>query len=683
MSVPGSPFTTERSGAAPVACPMCREHEPSPTAAGQHDQASWRVVLVGPPNVGKSTLFHRLTGRYVTVSNYPRTSVEVTHGQGKVAGHDVHVVDTPGMYSLVPTTEEERVARTLVFEEGNDVLVHVIEARCLRRGLSMTLELMELGKPMVVVLNMMDELEHHGLELHPDLLAERLGIEVVPVVAVRGDGTEHLRQAVARAVRRQEGTPQPPVRGEVLAGAVNEVAAALEARYPFGRRAVASLLLQDDEEAWDRVQEAERGGAARAEEAVRRVEASLTAPVAYLSAMERRAAADELLGGVVLIREDRSAGAREKLGRWLSRPFPGIPVLLLVLWLGLYEFVGHFGAGVLVDWLEGSLFLSHVNPFLERLFGGIPWEAVRNLWVGDYGLLTLGLRYAIAIILPIVGTFFLFFSLLEDSGYLPRLALLVDRTFKRIGLNGQAVIPIVLGFACDTMATMVARTLETRRERVLATMLLALAIPCSAQLGVILAILSGRPVALGVWTAVLVGTFLLVGLIGARVLPGRPAAFHMELPPLRLPRAANVARKTASRVHWYLLEVLPLFLLASVLLWAGEVTGLLSRVMDGMEPVVGALGLPPQASSVFLLGFFRRDYGAAGLYELQRTGALDVVSLIVAAVTLTLFVPCVAQFLMMWKERGPKTASAIFVFALTFAFGVGFTLNLALRGLGL
>ncbi len=672
----------EESGA----CPMCsppraRRSAPIPSGSAP-EEAAWRVALVGAPNVGKSTLFHRLTGRYVTVSNYPRTSVEVTYGVGRLDGHVARVVDTPGLYSLSPTTEEERVSRRLVLEEGIDALVHVVEARCVARSLPLTLDLMELGKPLVLALNMVDELDPLGLELRPDLLALRLGLDVVPIVAVTGEGVTELERAILRAIRAGE-APEPVRRRPDVAVAVEAVTGALSGRYAMPRRAVASFLLQADEETQAMVEATETDGGRRAGEAIREVAAGTQDGTAYRSAVERHEVARSLAEHVLERTGERRVRVAERLGRWLARPLPGIPVLVVVLWLGLYEFVGHFGAGTLVDWLERSLFLGRVNPFLESLFRGIPWPWLRGLWVGDYGLLTLGLRYAIAIILPIVATFFLFFSVLEDSGYLPRLALLVDRLFKRLGLNGRAVIPIVLGFACDTMATMVARTLETRRERILATVLLALAIPCSAQLGVILAILSGQPVALGLWVAVLAGTFLLIGAVGARVLPGRSAAFHMELPPLRVPRASNVVRKTATRLHWYLLEVIPLFMLASVLLWAGQVTGLLDRVLNLLHPMVAALGLPRQTASVFLLGFFRRDYGAAGLYELQRTGVLDTVGLLVSAVTLTLFVPCVAQFLMMWKERGPKIAAGIFAFAVTFAFGVGFVLNLALRGIGL
>jgi ferrous iron transport protein B len=229
------------------------------------------------------------------------------------------------------------------------------------------------------------------------------------------------------------------------------------------------------------------------------------------------------------------------------------------------------------------------------------------------------------------------------------------------------------------MATLVTRTLETKRERVLATFLLALAIPCSAQLGVILALMAQQPLALGVWLASVLVIFAVIGALGARLLPGDGPVFHMELPPLRRPRLSNVVAKTVARMQWYFLEVLPLFLLASVFLWAGHLTGVFDLLSRGLGPVVRALGLPAETATVFLFGFFRRDYGAAGLFDLQRHGVLDVVQVTVAAVTLTLFIPCVAQFLMMLKERGARTAFAMFALITPIAFGAGFLLNLLLR----
>ncbi|HWO89753.1 MAG TPA: ferrous iron transporter B [Gemmatimonadales bacterium] len=596
-------------------------HSPLPREAPDHqppssDPSYLRVALVGAPNVGKSALFNRLTGRYVTVSNYPGTSVEVARGVARFDGHSAEVLDTPGMYSLQPCTEEERVALKVVQESECDVLVHVVDVKSLPRMLPLTLQLAETGRRLVVALNMMDEAEQLGIEVDAPALARRLGLEVVPIVAVTGRGFDLLRDAIIRAARQPPRRPALPVLGTDTT--------------PDGHGANES----------------------------------------YRAAVERQRAAEELLKGVW--RPDGGAFAwRERVGRLLASPLTGVPVLLLVLYVGLYQFVGLLGAGTAVDWIEGAVFERTINPLVERVFEGVPWPWMRSLYAGEYGLITLGLRYAIAIILPIVGAFFLFFSLLEDSGYLPRLALLVDRTFKRLGMSGRAVIPMVLGFACDTMATMVTRTLETRRERLLSTLLLALAIPCSAQLGVILALLAGQPLAFTVWAAAVAMTFVVVGVLGARLVPGARPVFYMDIPPLRLPRPGNVLTKTWTRMHWYFREVLPLFLLASVLLWAGELTGMLARAVAALRPVVALLGLPDETATVFLFGFFRRDYGAAGLYDLNAAGALSATQLAVSAVTLTLFVPCVAQFLMMMKERGLRTAIGIFALITPIAFGAG------------
>jgi ferrous iron transport protein B len=362
-------------------------------------------------------------------------------------------------------------------------------------------------------------------------------------------------------------------------------------------------------------------------------------------------------------------------------PWTGTVILFLALYYGLYKFVGGFGAGTVVDFLESSIFEAYVNPWITGLFTAmIPWAVLRDLFVGEYGILTLGLRYAVAIILPIVGTFFLAFSIMEDSGYFPRMAMLIDRIFKKIGLNGRAVIPMVLGFGCDTMATMVTRILETKRERVIATLLLALAIPCSAQLGVILGILAAKPYALLTWVLFMLAIFLLIGYLTAKLMPGQGPSFYMELPPLRLPKLGNVMVKTYTRMQWYFIEIVPLFIIASILIWVGNLTGLFQTIVRGLEPVMVWMGLPPDAAVAFLFGFFRRDYGAAGLYDLsnQLTGN----QMVVAAAALTLFLPCIAQFLVMKKERGLGITLAMTLFIFPFAFIMGFVLNQILTILG-
>jgi len=378
--------------------------------------------------------------------------------------------------------------------------------------------------------------------------------------------------------------------------------------------------------------------------------------------------------------ERRVSGFVEQLSEAMMKPWSGLPILVLSLFL-MYEFVGVLGAQTLVDFLEESVFGAYINPWVNQMLASfIPWSVVRDLLGGQYGVITLGVRYAVAIILPIVGTFFLAFSVIEDSGYLPRLAMLIDRIFKKIGLNGRAVIPMVLGFGCDTMATIVTRTLETRRERLISTMLLALAIPCSAQLGVMLGLMAGQPKLLVLWAIIVTGIFLLIGFLAARVIPGERPMFYMELPPLRLPTLGNIIVKTYTRMEWYFREVFPLFILASVIIWFGRLTGLFDVVVNALEPLVSWLGLPDETAVAFLFGFFRRDYGAAGLYDLRST--MNGVQLLVSTVTMTLFVPCIAQFSVTIKERGLKTALAIFAFIFPFAFLVGGLLNKLLVILG-
>ncbi len=234
----------------------------------------------------------------------------------------------------------------------------------------------------------------------------------------------------------------------------------------------------------------------------------------------------------------------------------------------LYELVGVFGAGTLVDLMEKGLFHGYLNPWATALFSYLPWSFGRDLFVGEYGLITMGLSYGLAIVLPIVLTFFTAFALLEDSGYLPRLAVMSDRVFRLMGLNGKAVLPMVLGLGCDTMATLTTRILPTRKERLLATLLLALGVPCSAQLGVILAMLAVVPApAAAVWAAAVAGVMIGVGWLAARVLPGERGDFVVELPPMRLPQLSNVLSKTAARVEWYLKEALPLFLVGTLVLF--------------------------------------------------------------------------------------------------------------------
>jgi ferrous iron transport protein B len=386
----------------------------------------------------------------------------------------------------------------------------------------------------------------------------------------------------------------------------------------------------------------------------------------------------------------RSRSFAERLGRWSRDWKTGVPVLIVVLLL-MYEFVGVIGAGTLVAAFEDGLFNNLLTPFLQSL---MPAGFFYDLLIGKYGLISVGLTYALAIVLPIVVTFFIAFGLLEDSGYLPRLAILSDRIFRVMGLNGKAVLPMVLGLGCDTMATMTTRILATKKERMIATILLALGVPCSAQLGVILGIGGslGRGALLTIFGVVL-SQMMLVGYLSSKIIKGQRGDFIFEIPPIRVPIFKNVWTKTRIRLKWYVREALPLFLLGTLILFIldrlrvptpwGTQSGL-GLIESALAPVVtGVLDLPKETAQVLILGFLRRDYGAAGLLDMVRDQALSPVQIVTALIVLTLFIPCIANFFMIIREHGTKKALYILAFITPFAIAVGGAVSWILRALNI
>jgi len=464
--------------------------------------------------------------------------------------------------------------------------------------------------------------------------------------------------------------------------AIEKIINLLQYDYYLSPRSIAILLLQEDEGIRNLVKEKDAAGFSAIEQVVSSLKIYYKDSISYELAIERQNEVNDILKKAVRFAKD-TISFQERLSRLVMNPVLGIPVFLLVIYFGLYKFVGQFGAGTVVDFIEANIFDKYVTPFAENMVARfIPWQFLHGLFIGEYGLITMAFRYAFAIILPITAFFFLFFSLIEDSGYLPRIAMLIDRMFKKIGLSGRAVIPMVLGFGCATMATMVTRILPTKREKIIATLLLALAVPCSAQLGVIMALLQHNPMALFIWAGAIGFIFLLVGYLASKILPGDRPSFYMEIPPLRMPSLSNVIVKTYVRVKWYFKEIMPIFLIAGVLIWLGRLANIFDFLVDILRGPLRAIGLPAQASKAFLFGFFRRDYGAAGLYDLSAHGKLDGVQLVVSCVALTLFLPCIAQFLMNIKERGWKMGIGISVFVLFFSFSVAYVLNIVLRTLG-
>jgi ferrous iron transport protein B len=642
------------------------------------------VILVGNPNVGKSVVFGALTGRYVNVSNYPGTTVEVTRGEARGRGTSLEVIDTPGVYSLLPMSEDERVTRDILMSEPGARILQVCDAKNMRRSLMITAQLAEMEVPLVLAVNMADEAWERGVMPRLETLEARLGVPAVPTVAVRKKGTDRLLPLLEH--------PSPSsIRvdyGNGIETAILRMEALLPAQPPIGKRALAIMLLCGDDSLAPWL--AENVSAARIREMNdvrnRLIEETGEEIVSRVN-KARLSWIDQLLIelGVEASPAPSSRNVAQAFGRYSMDSVYGIPILVGVLALA-YGFVGLFGAGYLVDLLQKSFFEGWVVPSLTAILDRfVPWALLRDFLVGPYGMISMGLSYAVAIVLPIVGTFFLGFGILEDSGYLPRLAVMVDRLFKKIGCNGKAVLPMILGLGCDTMATLTTRILETRRERVIVTLLLALGVPCSAQLGVILGMLSDvGPVATITWVGLMVAIILAVGFLASKVIPGESSDFILEIPPIRWPQVGNLAIKTMARIEWYLREAVPLFLVGTLVLFIGDRLGWLLRIQAAAEPViVHLLDLPPKTTEAFLIGFLRRDYGAAGLYRMAKGGMLSHLQVVVSLVTMTLFIPCLANLLVIVKEHGAKVAIGMSLFIFPFAVLVGAAVNFFARWAGI
>ena len=677
---------------------------PDPSSEGN------RLILVGNPNVGKSVLFGNFTGRYVTVSNYPGTTVEITAGKGTLDNQPYELIDTPGTNSLIPQSEDERVTRDIILDLPGSTLLQVGDLKNLRRTLLLSVQIAEYGLPFTLCLNMADEASDLGITVDTERLESVLGVNVVATSAIRRWNVDRLKR---EATRPRSSTFEIEYSPAIEEG-IRAITDLLPENMSVAPRGIAVAVLAGDETLLPYLERTLSQDSLAALDGIRNeVQAKVSSALPFLINRERLEAADAIVEGVYSSPKMTTGGIRQWLGSVSMHPVWGVPFLIAVLFVAWW-FVGNLGAGVMVDFFESVIFNTWLNPsiidgfdFVFRFphahvvdegvmtaeyvmqassLGALQNVArfVHDLFVGPYGIVTMALTYAIAIVLPVVFTFFIFFGLLEDSGYLPRLAVMLNRIFRMMGLNGKAVLPMVLGLGCDTMATLTTRILETKKERVIVTMLLALGVPCSAQLGVIMAMLGLlNPLATFIWLGVVGGTIFLVGALSSQLLKGQASDFIMELPPIRTPKIGNILVKVMARMEWYLKEAVPLFVVGTLVLYVSELTGLLQVFQRAISPlVVGLLNLPTEAANAFLIGFLRRDYGAAGLFMMQRDGGLDPIQTVVSLTVITLFIPCIANFFMMIKERGWKAALWMTAFIIPYAFGIGWALDTVLRGLG-
>lgn len=591
---------------------------------------SKKIVLVGNPNVGKSVFFGYLTGIYTDVSNYPGTTVEIARGNWR--GHTI--LDTPGIYGVSSFNDEEMVARDIILDA--DIILNIVDSTHLERDLFLTQQLIDMGKPVIVALNLFDEVEKSGISVDVNLLHELLGVDVIPTTAIAQKGVDQVSRALLEARPGRQNTELHSRLHQMLA--------------TVGSQAEALMILEGD------TYVAERHGVPALDER----------DDIYI---DRRNRVNDILQQVVCDTRPESS-FRHLLGRAVINPVSGVPILFAVLY-AMYKIIGVWVAGDIVGITEETIMQGRYEPWIRSVVSGTvsPESVIGQILIGDFGLLTMTITYLLGLLLPLVLGFYLILAILEDSGYLPRLATLVDRLMTTVGLNGRAVIPIILGFGCVQLGTITTRLLATNREKSIATVLLNFAIPCSAQIGVIagmLAALGGKMMAL--YIAIIFTVLAVAGTILNKTIPGKSSALLIDLPPMRLPRIENVVRKTLTRSFFFMREAYPWFFLGSFIVAVLQVSGGLTVWQKLLAPLTeGWLQIPKEAATAFVMGLVRRDFGAAGLTELVMSPMQVVTSLIV----ITLFVPCIASLMILFKERGSREALMVWAGSWVAAFMVG------------
>jgi ferrous iron transport protein B len=623
-----------------------------------------KVALVGNPNVGKSVVFNYLTSSYVDVSNYAGTTIEVSVGNLKLSETEklgsnfaFQVIDTPGIYSVSNLQEEETVTRDYILEA--DLIINVVSALSLGRDLFLTKQLADMGKPMLVLINQYDEARKHKINVKVKVISQALGLDVELSSATLGEGLGELHGYILNFIDNAKFKP-----GRISKEIDNYCVPYLEMVFD---RASALLIAEADAEV------------AKANDIVLPLNATSRRKEIYNI---RNREVDELVREAV---SEIQFAWMDKLGDLFLNPVIGSLTAVIVVYTFLFLFLGVFVAGTTVDFLENSIFKAYYEPFMRNLVGSVlpydgssmagtlftdPARALGTILVGDYGVLTLTITYLYALLLPLVFGFYLGLAFLEDSGYLPRLAVLVDGVLSGLGMNGRAIIPLILGGGCVTMATVTTRLLSTKKEKLITIALLGLTIPCSAQLGVIQGLLTniGGFLPWLIWGGTLFLVFVLTGLVLNKLVPGECGHFVSDIPPIRLPIFKNLMQKTIQRTKVFMNEAIPAFFIAALVVSVLQVTGILKNIINWAEPMMAdVLLLPKEVTLSFILGMIRRDFGAFGLMEIP----LNAAQLVTVCVVLTLFVPCIATVAVMIKEKNLKIAMGIWVSSWILALGIG------------
>ncbi|MEM2463528.1 MAG: ferrous iron transport protein B [Candidatus Bathyarchaeia archaeon] len=632
-----------------------------------------RVALAGNANVGKSAIFNQLTGLNQVVGNWPGKTVERAEGTLHFKGYTIRVIDLPGIYSLSAFSIEEVVSREYIAVERPDVIINVVDASALERNLYFTLQLLELEVPVVMALNQVDFAAKKGIRINVDKLSEILGIPVIPTVAITGSGINGLLTTVV-AVATGEIKPKPlKIRfGAEIEEKVQKIQENVEKKLPqtctvYPARWVAIKLLERDEDVAGKVKNY-KGGAEvlkYAEKQAAELEKIHGEPSPVILASERYSIASKIAKEVTIVETPPRISLEQKLDAITTHKVFGYLILVGTI-LAMFSLI-FVGGSFLSSFLESVL--SGITMYVEAVLASLPREIVKLVTNGVFG----GIIAGITVALPYIVPFYIVLALLEDSGYLPRAAFLMDNLMHKMGLHGKAFIPLVLGYGCSVPACIGCRIMETERERLIAAFVVT-SIPCAARTVVILGLVGryvGLHAALALYLFDLALIFIL-GRIAFKVLPGEPVGLIMEMPPYKRPTIKNVLTKTWSRTKDFVYIAFPIIVAGSLAITILDETGFIGYVTAGMKPITsGWLGLPEAAGVPLIFGVLRKELALILLSELLPLETLSVAQMIVFALVTMLYIPCVATIAALVKEFRWKKAIAITMVDVAVALLIG------------
>jgi ferrous iron transport protein B len=627
------------------------------------------IALAGNANVGKSVIFNHLTGLHQHIGNWPGKTVERAEGTLVFEDYMIDVIDLPGIYSLSTYSLEELVSREYIASEKPDVIINVIDASVLERNLFFTLQLLELETPMVVALNQIDIATRKGVNIDQRRLAELLGVPVISCVATKGIGLDDLvRKAIEIHEMKNPRFLVHPRFGLEIEERIGKLTAEIEqikTKYP--PRWIAIKLLEGDPEVERLVYTRQPSIENKAEALAEEIKQIHSEPCSSVIASERYNVANQMARESLTLATPPKPSWGERLASLtVSRTF-GYPIMILVmasLFYGIFSF-GNFASALLSRVFEDAR-LSYFATFGSTVSTEFVWK----------GLIE-GLVAGITIALPYIAPFYVAFSILESSGYLPRVAFLMDSVMHKIGLHGKAFIPIMLGYGCCVPGCIACRIMETQRERFLASFLTTL-VPCAARTVVILGLVGAY---VGIRWALLLYAFdllllLILGRIAFKVLPGEPVGLIMEMPSYKMPSLNVIAKQTWFRLEEFVRLAFPLIVVGNLVLNILQFLDVLP-ILDSTFAFITVdwLGLPAVTATPLIFGIFRKELTLIMLAALVGTSnfatILTPTQMIVYATVTMLYIPCVATIAVLIREFGYRKALATAVFEVGFAILIG------------